>query len=273
MNIARHLISGVDVWLNTPRRPYEASGTSGQKAALSGAPNFSVLDGWWREAYDGRNGWSIGEEREYKDQETQDEADILSLYATLEDEIVPLYYEQDAEGIPHGWIEWMKASIQSCAPVFSMRRMIKDYTEAYYLSAMQSGEKYSVDGHTVARQMADWKRRVRQNWSSVNIQIKQIPPTQASVGEPLDVVAQVWPGNLSENDVTAEIVVGHQNELNILDDPKTIPMQKGRSVDSGVEFNGSLTAEDSGQLTLGVRVRPQREEMIHPYELGLNRWA
>lgn len=274
MNIARHLISGVDVWLNNPRRPYEASGTSGQKAALSGAPNFSVLDGWWREAYDGSNGWAIGEEREYKDQDTQDEADILSLYATLEDEIVPLYYEQaDGDSVPHGWVERMKASIQTCAPTFSMRRMIKDYTEAYYVSAMKSAHQYTVQEYAVARQMADWKRRVRQNWSSVNIQIKQTPPSQASVGEPLNVVAQVWSGNLSEDDVTAEIVVGHQNELNILDDPKTIPMQKGRAVDSGVEFNGSLTAEDSGQLSLGVRVRPQRKEMIHPFELGLNRWA
>jgi starch phosphorylase len=273
MNMARHLISGVDVWLNTPRRPYEASGTSGQKAALSGAPNFSVLDGWWREAYDGHNGWAIGEEREYKDQDTQDEADVLSLYATLEDEIIPLYYGQDGDGVPHGWVEQMKASIKSCAPTFSMKRMIKDYTTQYYLSAMQSATLYLGEGFAVARQMAEWKRHVRHNWSTVNIQIRQSPPTQARVGESLSVLAQVWSGNLSEDDVTAEIVIGHQNELNILEDPKTIPMEIGRHVDHGVEYKGTLTAEDSGQLTIGVRVRPHRKELINPYELGLNRWA
>ncbi|MEZ4832555.1 MAG: alpha-glucan family phosphorylase [Caldilineaceae bacterium] len=273
MNIARHLISGVDIWLNNPRRPYEASGTSGQKAALSGAPNFSVLDGWWREGYDGSNGWSIGEEREYKDQETQDEADALSLYATLEDEIVPLYYEQDANGISDGWLERMKAAIRTCAPEFSMRRMIKDYTEIYYVSAMQTAQRYTADSHSLARRVAEWKRRVRQQWSTVNIEIRQSAPTQATVGEPVRLVAQVWPGLLGEDDVIAEIVIGHQNDQGIVEDPKTIPMIKGRQVDHGNEYEGAVTAEDSGQLTVGVRVRPQNEAMIHPYEMGLNRWA
>ncbi len=273
MNVARHLISGVDIWLNNPRRPYEASGTSGQKAALSGAPNFSVLDGWWREAYDGNNGWAIGEEREYKDQETQDEADALSLYSTLEDEIVPLYYDTGADGVSNGWVAKMKASIETCAPAFSMRRMVKDYTEIYYVPAMQSGQLYLSDGHAVARQMAEWKRRIRQHWSSVNVQIKKSVPVQATVGEPVELIAQVWPGTLNEGDITAEIVVGHQNDHSIVEDPKTIPMQKGTHVDDGVEYVGAVTAEDSGQLTVGVRVRPARKEMINPYEMGLNRWA
>lgn len=273
MNIARHLISGVDIWLNNPRRPYEASGTSGQKAALSGAPNFSVLDGWWREGFDGSNGWSIGEEREYKDLETQDEADALSLYSTLEDEIVPLYYDKDANDVSPGWVKVMKASIRSCAPLFSMKRMIKDYTEIYYVSAMQTAEQYIANGHSLARQMAEWKRRVRQQWSTVNVEVRQAAPTQATVGEPVRLRAQVWSGTLGEDDVTAEIVVGHQNDHNIVEDPKTIPMQKGQRVDHGIEYEGAITAEDSGQLTVGVRVRPHHEAMIHPYELGLNRWA
>jgi starch phosphorylase len=138
MNVARFLVQGVDVWMNTPRRPYEASGTSGMKAAMNGAPNFSVLDGWWREAWNGKNGWAIGEDKHYDDIEEQDRADCESLYATLENEIIPLYYNVDEFGIPHEWIKWAKESIATVAPRFSTRRMLKQYvTEMYAPLAMQ----------------------------------------------------------------------------------------------------------------------------------------
>lgn len=138
MNLARYLIQGVDVWLNTPRRPHEASGTSGQKAAMNGVLNFSVLDGWWREAYNGRNGWAIGEDREYNNPDLQDEEDAENLYDTLENSIIPLYYkERSSDGLPGEWIAMMKESIQTLAPFFSMRRMVKEYSERMYLPASQ----------------------------------------------------------------------------------------------------------------------------------------
>jgi starch phosphorylase len=138
MNLARYLIQGVDVWLNTPRRPHEASGTSGQKAAMNGVLNFSVLDGWWREAYNGRNGWAIGEDREYNNPDLQDEEDAENLYDTLENSIIPLYYkERSSDGLPGEWIAMMKESIQTLAPFFSMRRMVKEYAERMYLPASQ----------------------------------------------------------------------------------------------------------------------------------------
>ena len=132
MNVARHLVQGVDVWLNNPRRPLEASGTSGQKASLNGAPNFSVLDGWWPEAYNGKNGWTIGEEREYDSLEEQDTDDAESLYTTLEQDLVPLYYARNAEAVPEGWVEVMKETIFTVAPEFSTQRMVRDYTEKLY---------------------------------------------------------------------------------------------------------------------------------------------
>ncbi len=134
MNMARLLVQGVDVWMNTPRRPNEASGTSGMKAAMNGALNFSVLDGWWREGFNGDNGWSIGEEREYHDQDAQDDADSRSLYDTLENEIVPLYYDKRSmDGLPHGWLNKMKESIRTLAPQFSTRRMLTEYLgQAYF---------------------------------------------------------------------------------------------------------------------------------------------
>lgn len=133
MNLARYLVQGVDVWLNTPRRPNEASGTSGQKAALNGVLNFSVLDGWWREGYNGQNGWAIGTDEDYSDYQLQDDADANSLYEVLEKQIVPLYYrERSADGLPGDWITMMKESLKTLSPRFSIRRMVKDYTNRMY---------------------------------------------------------------------------------------------------------------------------------------------
>lgn len=140
MNLARYLVQGVDVWLNTPRRPMEASGTSGMKAAINGALNFSVLDGWWREAYNGQNGWAIGEDAEL-DAQVQDEADAKSLYETLENEIIPLYYDVSADGLSHKWIARAKNAIQTITPQFSTRRMVKEYVERLYLPALNSNGK------------------------------------------------------------------------------------------------------------------------------------
>jgi glycogen phosphorylase len=136
INLARYLVQGVDVWMNTPRRPNEASGTSGMKAAVNGALNFSVLDGWWREAYNGRNGWAIGQDADF-DQEVQDAADVESLYDTLETEIVPLYYnERGVDNLPNAWVEMMKESLRTITPQFSTRRMLKEYLERLYMPAM-----------------------------------------------------------------------------------------------------------------------------------------
>jgi starch phosphorylase len=131
--LARSLLQGVDVWLNTPRRPLEASGTSGQKAALNGVIHCSILDGWWPEAYDGENGFAVGEAREYHDDETQDRDDAHSLFALLEETIIPMYYDRDQKGIPRAWIELMKRSLQTIPPFFNTERMVKEYCQQYYL--------------------------------------------------------------------------------------------------------------------------------------------
>jgi starch phosphorylase len=137
INLARYLVQGVDVWMNTPRRPYEASGTSGMKAALNGALNFSVLDGWWREAYNGINGWAIGEDKEYESNDAQDAEDAESLYNTLENEIIALYYDRDPKEISHEWIARIKNNLKTNIPQFSTRRMVKEYVEKLYTKALE----------------------------------------------------------------------------------------------------------------------------------------
>jgi glycogen phosphorylase len=142
INIARYLVQGVDVWLNTPRRPNEASGTSGEKAALNGVLNFSVLDGWWREGYNGRNGWAIGDDTDYEDHNLQDDADANSLYDTLEDEIIPMYYDsRSADNLPVDWIAREKECIRTLAPQFCTRRMVKEYMDDLYAPAVKAGVK------------------------------------------------------------------------------------------------------------------------------------
>jgi len=152
INVARHLVQGVDVWLNTPRRPHEASGTSGQKAAVNGVLNFGVLDGWWREGYNGKNGWAIGEDGEYSNQDEQDEADAESLYQVLENEIIPLYYDRDENWIPRGWLQRVKESIRTLAPMFSTSRMVKEYTTEMYVPAAMSSALEGVEREGAASQ-------------------------------------------------------------------------------------------------------------------------
>ena len=141
MNLARYLLQGVDVWLNTPRRPHEASGTSGMKAAMNGVLNFSVYDGWWREGYNGKNGWAIGKDTEYENPNQQDEEDAISLYEILENQIIPLYYKKrSSDGLPGEWIDMVKESIRTLSPQFSVRRMVKEYLEQLYVKALQSDQ-------------------------------------------------------------------------------------------------------------------------------------
>jgi starch phosphorylase len=137
MHVARYMVQGVDVWLNTPRKPMEASGTSGMKAALNGLLNLSVLDGWWAEAYNGRNGWAITAGQDYDDPNLQDDADADALYRVLEEQVVPLFYKRDRDDIPRGWVTMMKEAIRTVGPHFSTRRMVQEYLEDYYIPALK----------------------------------------------------------------------------------------------------------------------------------------
>ncbi|RIK35755.1 MAG: alpha-glucan phosphorylase [Chloroflexi bacterium] len=273
MNIARHLVAGVDVWLNNPRRPHEASGTSGQKAALCGIPNFSVLDGWWVEGFNGENGWSIGEEREYKDEATQDEADALDLYQTLEEEIIPLFFDRADGDVPHGWVAKMKAAIITCAPQFSMQRMVEEYTRRYYAPAAATGARAAADKHAVARELASWKARMRRRWGSLHIEGQVQGATQTDVGEPVLVQARLWLNGLPADAVAVEVVAGVQDSGGQLVAPQVVPMERVGEENGALLYQGILTPQNSGVIVLGVRARPDHPALVHPNELGFSKWA
>jgi starch phosphorylase len=146
INMARYLIQGADVWLNTPRRPNEASGTSGQKAALNGVLNVSISDGWWAEGYNGRNGWTIGQPNDQLDPAAQDAEDSRALYSILEEQVIPMFYERDDQGLPRGWLKMMRESIRSVAPTFSTARMLKEYIDKMYMPAAMRTSKPTVEG-------------------------------------------------------------------------------------------------------------------------------
>jgi glycogen phosphorylase len=271
-NIARRLVAGVDIWLNNPRPPLEASGTSGQKAGLNGVPNFSALDGWWCEGYDGQNGWAIGAEREYPSEAAQDEADALSLYATLENCIIPLYYTRDPAGIPASWLATMRRSIASVAPRFSTRRMLKEYVGTYYVPSSVLGGRLHADGYAGAKALATWEASVRSGWATCSVSASGPQSGQILVGEPVTVRAVLKPGLLHTGDLAVEMVYG-QSAGEGLSSAQAVPMALAGGMDGEYRYEVSLAFPESGAIAYGVRIRPDHPYIPDPFALNLVQWA
>ncbi|MBM3462135.1 MAG: glycosyltransferase family 1 protein [Armatimonadetes bacterium] len=276
INLARHLVQGVDVWLNNPRRPLEASGTSGQKAAMNGVINFSVLDGWWDEGYNGENGWTIGERRAYDDHDEQDRADTLALYETLENEIVPLYYERESDGTPVNWVRKMKESMISVGAEFNTHRMLKDYTDQLYVPAFEYARRLAADKHAGARDLAEWKDRVRTLWHQVAVQASTPGVPEVSVGDEVSFSALAHLGNLTTEDVAIELFVAPIEEGR-LGKARVFPMERiggrGEKTNGVLKFEARFKPEVNGNYTFGVRAVPSHPSLGDSRELGLVRWA
>jgi starch phosphorylase len=273
IDMARHLVSGVDVWVNTPVRPHEASGTSGQKASLNGAPNCSILDGWWEEGYNGANGWAIGEQRDYYDDETRDATDAQALYDVIEHQIVPAYFDRGLDGVPHQWVGIMKEAIRTLAPAFSMRRMLKEYTDQLYIPALRHGQRTDAADFTLARELADWKQLVARAWHEVSVHAEGPRDGQVAVGQSISVNALVRLGPLTPDSVAVELVAG-LDDNGVLRAQRVIPMHLvGETADGQRLYEADLAADANGSLVYGVRVLPQHAGLAHPFELGLGRWA
>ena len=272
MGMARQLVSGCDLWLNNPIRPHEASGTSGEKAALNGVPNCSILDGWWAEGYVPGNGWAIGEEREYQDTETQSAADAESLYETLEREILPTFFERDTDGVPKAWLAIMRNAIRTCAPRFSMRRQVKDYTNQLYIPVAKHSIDFNTDNYRLGHAVASWMEHVYSAWPEVQVGVEGPRDTQFAVGARLDVVARVRTARLSAHDLLVELVLGRDRN-GMIEEIASVPLAPASSSDGVLTYSGGEAIPFGGSIVYGVRVSPTHPNLPNKFELGLVRWA
>ena len=226
IGIARYLISGVDVWLNNPRRPMEASGTSGEKASVNGVVNFSVLDGWWAEGYDSTNGWTIGTNATYSSYEEQDKADSNSLYHVLEDKIIPTYYKQDENGVSSEWVQYMKNSIRTTGGKYSTSRMVVDYVNKLYMPLCDIDRKYYNDLQNI-NDFNLWKKSIVNNWDNISIfQDRNVDNGKFVAGSQITVSCEVYLPNISEENVDVQVYFGRMLENGIVRNEYTVTMNK-----------------------------------------------
>ncbi|MBN1423616.1 alpha-glucan family phosphorylase [Candidatus Fermentibacteria bacterium] len=274
MMVARYMVQGVDVWMNTPRRPMEASGTSGMKVPINGGINMSVLDGWWCEGHNGENGWAIGAGDEFEDFAYQDEVESMALYGLLEDEIVPLFYQRGPDRLPRDWIATMKNSIKSLCPFFNTNRMLEDYTQQYYLPSIFQWNVLTKDDMAEARQLSTWREKVRNEWDNVRVLgVEAAVDQPISMGGDLKVKAMVVLGALSPSDVAVELYHGPADPDGRVIDGRPIRLKpsKARQDDAWV-FTGLSPCDFAGRHAFSVRVVPWRPGMAQPLEMGYMTW-
>ncbi len=277
MSVARYLVQGVDVWLNTPRRPLEASGPSGMKVAANGGLNLSILDGWWDEAYGSDVGWAIGHGEEYDDPAHQDEVEASALYDLLEKSVVPLFYDRGRDQLPRQWIAMMKATLGRLAPQYNTDRMVREYCERFYLTARDHYQRLAADGFAPAHRLAEWKVRVLKGWDEVAVESADLA---APAGEPLKagaevpVRATVVLGSLTPADVAVELYVGRLDEYRRIRDGRVVAMELESELGPGrFRYRAQLHCTEVGQRGVGVRVIPHSADFATKHDMGLITWG
>lgn len=275
--MSRYLISGVDVWLNNPRRPMEASGTSGQKASVNGVINFSVLDGWWAEGYNQKNGWTIGDNTEYQSYEEQDIADSESLYNTLENKIIPLYYENKKEdGVSDKWMEMFKNSIISTGGRYSTSRMVIDYTRDYYIELANLSKNHYQNLDEVI-DFTNWKKNMYASWKDIKItQNNNLDNITIDAGNQIEVHCIVnLPENIDCNSIRAEVYYGKILENGIMEQIQTVPMNLIEQDDENrvYKYSAKIELKTGGNYGYTFRVMPQTDMMLNTANLDLIQWV
>ncbi len=282
IHVASQMVQGADVWLNTPRRPMEASGTSGMKAAANGGLNMSTIDGWWAEAWKNASldrapiGWAIGRSEPFPSLEIQDQADSLDLYEILEQHVVPTFYRRDADGLPHDWIDQMRSSISQLTGVFNTHRMVWQYYQHFYLPSAHRLERRSRDDLIVSRALACWKEQVRQHWGEVRVlEVASDIRDSVSPGSTFEVSAHVQTGDLGPEDVNVQLYVGVVDQDDEITSGSSVPMSLIRHDEhDNPVFSARLqTSPSSGVSGFTVRVLPRHEELVTSFLPGLITWA
>ncbi len=272
--MSRYLVSGVDVWLNNPRRPMEASGTSGQKASVNGVINFSVLDGWWAEGYNQENGWTIGTNAEFTSYEEQDIADSQSMYRTLEEKIIPTYYEKDENGISEKWMRVMKNSIISTGGKYSTSRMLVDYTNNLYMPLCNLTKKYYENIDNVA-EFNLWKKNLYTNWKDIKItQKNNLNNITMDAGNNIEVKCEVQLPNIDVNNITAQCYYGKILDNGIVENVSIIPMKLSDSDEENkvYEYTAKIELKTGGNYGYTFRVMPKHEMLLDSENLNLVKW-
>ncbi|MDK9698624.1 MAG: alpha-glucan family phosphorylase [bacterium] len=275
MGVARYMVQGVDVWLNNPRRPYEASGTSGMKVVFNGGINLSILDGWWVEGYQPDTGWAIGAGEDYDDSAYQDYVESRALYDLLEKDVIPLFYHRTNDGLPRDWVNKMKHSMQTLGRMFNTNRMVRDYTEKYYQPAWEHMAKLSANGMAELRSLSQWKQRVRRQWDGVSIlKISADPTIELIVDDPISISARVNLNGLTPEDVAIEVFFGAVNTDGKLHQGEAMSMGlESKLPDNTYLYRSVLTCTQSGRHGFSVRVVPSHPELAHRHDCNLVRWA
>jgi starch phosphorylase len=272
LHLARRMVAGVDVWLNNPIYPLEASGTSGMKAAINGAINLSVLDGWWGEGYDGKNGWAIKPAADGLDPAQRDQDEARTLYELLQDSVVPMYYRSTSLGYSPEWVAMAKQSIASIMPRFNMQRMLTDYAEKFYSPAAEQWRKYAGDGFSGARHVAEWKERIRAAWPRIAMRRIDQGVARIRYGDTLRFEVAVQLDGLTANDLTVELVFTRPGE------PTTVRARRyvlhhERVLENGEHlFVRELTPDQCGKMEYRFRVFPTHPLLTHPFEMGMMIW-
>jgi starch phosphorylase len=281
MNVARYLVQGVDVWLNTPRRPMEASGTSGMKGPINGAINLSILDGWWVECFKSnpQSGWAIGSEMDYNNDELQDHVDSESLFDLLEKEVIPEFYERGADGLPRKWIARMKQSIKSVCSYFNTSRQVQEYFEKFYNPADKLCVQLVAQHAAGAKELSAWTDRVEHDWSKVWVFDVKASEEPMMAGSTLDVQASVSLGPLKPEEVTVEIYHGPMDSTGNITNAALTPMVKVSTQEKKAPefpihtYAGKIVAQSCGQQGYAVRVLPKHANVELRMEPGLIRWS
>jgi len=277
MELARRMVQGVDVWLNTPTRPLEASGTSGEKCVMNGVMQFSVLDGWWVEGYKEGAGWMLPMERTFADQHYQDELDAEMIYNTIEEQIAPLYYQREQDGIPHAWVASVKRCVADIASNFTTNRMLTDYEERFYNKLAARKQQIVEGGYRLAREIAAWKRKVSAAWDQVrvvDVQRVKIDKEAVFVGETYRFEVKLDIANLRPEDIGVEMVIAKQivggQSVNVT---RTVGLERSKAEGSLVTYALDYTPSETGTYDVALRVFPQNEHLPHRMDFALVKWA
>ncbi|MFR8054929.1 MAG: alpha-glucan family phosphorylase [Bilophila wadsworthia] len=277
--VSRLMVQGCDVWLNTPRRPYEACGTSGQKVPVNAGVNLSISDGWWCEGYNGENGWTIGPAvtREYLCGEQSDYDDAGFLYALLEEKIVPLYFERNFEGMPHDWLLTVRQSMQSLIARFSSNRMVREYLNDYYIPAAQRYAELRDKHNALTKRLARWKQDVNARFSSLRIEqirIEGLKGEELMGTQPMQVQIGVLPGGMKPEELLVQLVAGPGDGNGFTDTPDVVDMARTEeSTADRLVYACAYSPSRSGPHVYGVRVLPVTPGLASPLETRLVLWG